>query len=216
MHFDWGVWTAALFTLGIFSFLYRDNQLYKFCEAVFIGISAGYYVVKTFKDTMVPKLLLPVGLADGHFEKLLTSDALVLVPATVMGIMILMRLVPKVGWLSRYPMAFIVGLSAGTGIVYTAQSNLVMQLAGTVAPLFDGSLMDVVGHIVVLVGVISVLLYFFYSVEHTGVYGPISKVGIYFLMVSFGASFGYTVMGRVSLLIGRMHFLLHDWLGVAQ
>ena len=35
-------------------------------------------------------------------------------------------------------------------------------------------------------------------------------------MIAFGASFGYTVMARVSLLIGRIQFLLHDWLGVIQ
>jgi hypothetical protein len=34
--------------------------------------------------------------------------------------------------------------------------------------------------------------------------------------VSFGASYGYTVMARVSLLIGRVMFLLRDWLGVLQ
>jgi len=35
-------------------------------------------------------------------------------------------------------------------------------------------------------------------------------------MVSFGASFGYTVMGRMSLLIGRVMFLMRDWLGIIQ
>jgi hypothetical protein len=30
-------------------------------------------------------------------------------------------------------------------------------------------------------------------------------------MISFGASFGYTIMGRVSLLIGRLDFLYNDW-----
>ncbi|MEE9558849.1 MAG: hypothetical protein V3V94_05115, partial [Candidatus Brocadiales bacterium] len=62
--------------------------------------------------------------------------------------------------------------------------------------------------------VVTVLLYFLFSVEHKGPVGVASKIGIYFLMVSFGASFGYTVMGRMSLLIGRMIFLLKDWLGV--
>jgi len=33
-------------------------------------------------------------------------------------------------------------------------------------------------------------------------------VGVYFLMISFGASFGYTVMARMSLLIGRFDDLL--------
>ena len=35
-------------------------------------------------------------------------------------------------------------------------------------------------------------------------------------MLSFGASFGYTVMARISLVIGRMQFLLFDWLKIPQ
>jgi len=42
----------------------------------------------------------------------------------------------------------------------------------------------------------------------------VSRVGILFLMVSFGAGYGYTVMSRVSLLIGRFQYLLDDWLGL--
>ena len=38
--------------------------------------------------------------------------------------------------------------------------------------------------------------------------GKASKVGIYFLMISFGASFGFAVMGRISLLIGRFTDLI--------
>ena len=32
----------------------------------------------------------------------------------------------------------------------------------------------------------------------------LSKIGIYFLMIKFCASFGFAVMGRISLLIGRI------------
>ncbi len=67
---------------------------------------------------------------------------------------------------------------------------------------------------IILVGVITVLVYFFFSVEHKGVVGGASKVGIWFLMIAFGASFGYTIMARMSLLIGRVTFLLQKWLGV--
>jgi len=56
------------------------------------------------------------------------------------------------------------------------------------------------------------LIYFFFSAEHKGALGGTAKLGIWFLMVAFGASFGYTVMARISLLIGRMQFLLGDWL----
>lgn len=67
--------------------------------------------------------------------------------------------------------------------------------------------------IIVVVGVISTLIYFYFSKPHTGALGITAKVGIWFIMISFGAHFGYTVMGRVSLLIGRVQFLIVDWIG---
>ena len=62
-----------------------------------------------------------------------------------------------------------------------------------------------------LVGVFSTVVFFFFSLEHKGVVGKISRIGVLFIMVSFGAAFGYTVMGRISLLIGRFQFLIYDW-----
>jgi hypothetical protein len=47
------------------------------------------------------------------------------------------------------------------------------------------------------------LVYFYFSVEQSGVVGRVSRVGVWVLMIGFGASFGYTVQGRISLAIGR-------------
>ena len=58
------------------------------------------------------------------------------------------------------------------------------------------------------------LVYFFISLEHKGGIKIIAKTGIFILMIGFGASFGLTVMGRVSLLIDRIQFLLGNWLGL--
>ena len=68
--------------------------------------------------------------------------------------------------------------------------------------------------ILFMVGIISSMLFFFFSREHKGALGAASRLGVWFLMVSFGAGYGYTVMSRISLLIGRFQFLLHDWLGI--
>jgi hypothetical protein len=67
------------------------------------------------------------------------------------------------------------------------------------------------GNLVVVIGVVTVLIYFFFSSPHKGPLKPAARIGIYFLMISFGASFGYTVMGRISLLIGRLTFVVTDW-----
>lgn len=67
--------------------------------------------------------------------------------------------------------------------------------------------------IIIVIGVVSTLIYFYFSHEHKGALGVTAKVGIWFIMISFGAHFGYTVMARVSLLIGRVQFLVEDWVG---
>ena len=71
-----------------------------------------------------------------------------------------------------------------------------------------------ISNLLIIVGVIATLIYFYFSKEHKGILGIGAKVGIWFMMIAFGASFGYTVMARISLLIGRVYFLLHNWLGV--
>ncbi len=63
--------------------------------------------------------------------------------------------------------------------------------------------------LIIFIGTLSVLSYFFFSKEHKGILGRISKVGIIYLMIGFGAAFGYTVMSRISLLIGRIDFILN-------
>ena len=111
--------------------------------------------------------------------------------------------------MSADPGVYVV-LGAGLTIPRYTSSFILAQIESTIQPLslsWDG--LDL---LVILVGVIGVLVYFFFSVEHTGVAGRVSRIGIWFLMVSFGASFGYTIMGRPSLLIGRIRFLLDDWL----
>jgi len=69
---------------------------------------------------------------------------------------------------------------------------------------------QLIDSIIIAIGVLTILVYFFFSTEHRGFVGFSAKVGIYFLMICFGSSFGYTIMARVSLLIGRMTFLIED------
>jgi hypothetical protein len=84
------------------------------------------------------------------------------------------------------------------------------QLTATMGP-FGPDLSGAITQAVLLVGVFCTVVFFFFSLEHKGAVGGISRIGIVFIMVAFGASFGYTVMARVSLLIGRFQYLIYDW-----
>lgn len=203
-HF--GVWVAAFLTLGIYSFLYRDNPWYRFTESVFVGISAGYWVVVLFYENFHGKFW--VGREE---EPMLWVGA-------ILGLMMLMRLIPKVGWIARWPLAFIVGATSGLWMMNYLTSNAMSQIQSTIMPLFGEGISggQVVGNLVVVVGTFAGLVYFFFSKEHKGVFGGTARVGVWGLMITFGAMFGYTVMSRMSLLIGRVDFIFRDWLGLIQ
>ncbi len=206
---DLGVWIAALLTLGIFSFLYKDNPAYKLCEHLFVGVSAGYYVVLTYYSVVKPNLFDPLfhG-ANGH------RDYLLLVPLAL-GVLLFSRFFPKGDWLSRWSIALILGVYPALRITGFGQGDFVEQIHGTILPLWvANNLGATIGNWILIVGLLTTLIFFFFSKEHKGALGGTARVGVYFLMVSFGASYGYTVMARISLLIGRVMFLLHDWLGV--
>ena len=211
---DWsgfGIILAAGLSLALYSFPYKDNPLFKFAENVFVGVAAAYVFGQYWYQTMYGELIVRFTALGSETETAGSSGWWLLVP-TVLGILMLSRLSRQFGWLSRISFAFFVGLGAGFTIPRYISSFILAQIQPTIAPLswsWEG-----LNLFIILVGVVTVLIYFFFSVEHTGVVGKASKLGIWFLMISFGASFGYTIMARLSLLIGRVRFLMDDWLHI--
>ena len=216
MSHDFGIWIAALLTLCIFSFLYKDNPFYKFAEHLFVGVSAGYYIVLNFWTVIMTNLVDPLIKAfanPGTFSPQQGDYRALLVIPGILGLLLFTRLFGKIGWMSRWALAVIIGVYAGLKTTGFAQSDLVAQVQASLQPLWTGSLGQSLSVILFTIGLICSLLFFFFSREHKGALGVASRIGVYFLMISFGAGYGYTVMSRVSLLIGRFQFLLEDWLG---
>lgn len=225
-----GLWIGAFFTLFIFSFLYRDNPLYKTAEASVVGVSAAYYMVVGFWTTMIPNLLgkLFPGLIQSWAMPGLSPEpepgsGLYVIPL-LLGIMLLMRLVPKASWISVWPLAFIIGTTAGLRMVVYLEADFLSQIENTIIPLLvwdttsatpRWDLWKSFENILLVVSVLACLVYFFFSIEHKGAVGQVSRFGIWILMITFGAMFGMTVMGRIALLAIRLEFLFRDWLNLA-
>lgn len=206
-----GAWVATGLTLLIFSFLYKDNPLFKLAEHLYVGVSVGYTIVKAYDTVLVHLVVKPI-VEQGEIS--------LLIPVGI-GMLMLTRYVPKAAWMSRYAFAFIVGMGAGLAIPRTISSFILKQVEDTIRPLlslagsdgitFSMNLLNPASNlnaIIILLGVSSVLFYFFFSIEHTGAGKAVARTGIMFLMISFGAAFGYTVMARMSLLIGRLTDLI--------
>jgi hypothetical protein len=200
-----GIWVAGLLTLAIFSFLYKDNPAFKFAEHLLVGVSAGYYLWQYCFSAAYKKLWVPV--LDGQWW---------LIFGGILGAMMFARLWRRTEWVSRYPVAFYVAAWAGYVIPSYVQVRILQQAESTMFNPLGVSLGQAISYTVILIGVVATLVYFYFSVEHKGAIRSISKVGITFLMIGFGATFGYNVMGRISLLIGRFQFIFTDWLHVVK
>jgi hypothetical protein len=92
-----------------------------------------------------------------------------------------------------------------------AERSVIADNRGTVKGLDAQASMDgggrywfgIVSNVLLLAGTLASLLYFYFSFAHKGVIGKVSRFGVWVLMIGFGASFGYTVQGRIALAIGR-------------
>ena len=217
----WAVWIAAGMTLCALSFLWGDNVFFKLMQSIAVGASAGYAVVTGFWTKIVPELLgnlapafVKAWAVPGH--PVTEWNPVYLIPL-MLSLMMLWRLSPVGAWISRWPLAFFIGLLAGVNLVNIFKADFIDQVRATILPLivFNDQGFDLYGSIrnfTIVVGVLASLTYFFFSVEHRGVLGRVANVGVWVLMITFGASFGLTVMTRITIFSSRLQFLFDDWL----
>lgn len=227
---------AAFLTLCIFSFLYKDNPFYIFAEHLIVGISAGYWIAILYHTSLTDLWIEPLAnsaLAFGSPEGSMAGKIgmlLVNVAPGLIGILMFSRFFKKTSWISRWPIAFYLGVSAGVALPLFMQSFVIRQVAANMmnpADILSTMTADLtifynygqstllfwqgLGQIIIVLGSICGLAYFYFSAQHRGILGGAAKIGIWILMIGFGATFGYTVMARISLLIGRFNFLI-DWI----
>ena len=221
MDFGTFLWTtfAAFVTLGTFSFLYKDNPFYKFAEHLVVGVSAGYFVIILWHNGLVPNLFQRLEDGDWYLLWLNASRPEYIVPA-ILGVLMWTRFSKKWQWVSRWPMALYIGIATGVAIPLEMSARVNKQLAATMTSI-DWS--NFLGHgyldmasgysqVIIFVGTVCALIYFFFSKAHTGVFGALATFGIWILMIGFGASFGFTVMARISLFVQRLQFMNQDWI----
>jgi len=162
-----------------------------------------WYGIYNTLGAVLPAVFPAGGIDKGH------GMHLIYIIPFILGIMMLLSVFSKMSWFARWGIAYTVGMAAGLRAYGFLNSNVIGQIKGSAVrfvgdlPLFSLLGDSIFNSFIIIVGTIAGLLYFYFSREHTGWLGKVSRFGIYFLMIGFGASFGFAVMGRISLLIGR-------------
>ena len=196
-------WVPVIATLMILSFLYRDNPLFKIGENIFIGIALGYMWTLLWEISVKPFFIMPL---TDMFVEFHLSD-LTIIFWFLLASTMLFRFNRKKAWVANYYFGFIFGYMAGMQIPIQVQ-NILLQSTNLMKNVNQGSFYETSKWIVLVFGTFSALMYFFFSKPHKGLLGRTARVGIVVMMIFFGAAFGSTVMGRVSLFIDRSILLV--------
>ncbi|MGE5560510.1 MAG: hypothetical protein ACM3XN_05570 [Chloroflexota bacterium] len=201
---------GAISTLMIFSYLWKENAVYRIAEHIFVGLSGGYIVTYNWHSTLKPAIQQEIQVDKQYY----------LITAIIIGLLMYFRYFPKVAWLARIPMSIWVGYGVGYTLVYapapfiTQITNSFQKFSATYSTWYGT---NTVNNILFFVFLISTMMYFFFTVKRDNpVMAGGAMLGRIVLMLAFGSAFGNTVQGRISLFIGRVNFLLGTWLGLIK
>jgi hypothetical protein len=190
-----------ILTLAIYSYLVRDNPLYRLAIHLLVGVAAGYAVVVAVQSAILPVARQiqadPAG-----------AGALWLAPI-LLALLLLLRVVLPRTWLSNSSLALLVGVGAAVG--------LVGAVLGTLVPLAVGVRSDnrLIGLLAALL-TICALTYFHFTGRLNAdgvVVMPVWRrypafVGKIVLTVTFAALFAGALNTSIVLLSERIGFFI--------
>ncbi len=229
------VWVAAISTLSVLSFLYKENKVYRFAEHVMLGTSIGYNVAASIMDLLRSQWWNPM--LDG-FDKHNFGAIFFGLSALLFGLFWYGLFHPKTEWLSRMVMGVVFGAGAGLAIKQQFALNMPQITDSFKAPIVLNEVGRVnwphsVNNMIFIVALLLTVNFFFFSSNHServgrvveriqdrlplflkGFSGLITMLftGRFWLMLAFGVFFGNTVMTRLSVFIERIWFLIQGWL----
>ena len=218
----WEVFLAGISTLAIFSFLIKENSFYRFFEHLFIGIASGWGLVATVRNFLWPLVLKPMlgwdrlFFPDGTVSEPYNKAYLLFLAPMLFGMLFYFILSKRRAWLAELVIGLQLGFAGGMAF-QGAFTELLPQIFDSFRPLIvHDSWFKSLSNMVFVFTLVTSLFYFFFTFKRRpgGVVEKSSIAGRWLMMGCFGAFFGSTIMARMSLLVERLDFLIHDWLGL--
>lgn len=113
---------AVFMTIAAMSFFFKRTIFFRVAEITFVGVATGWMLalaVRNINDiairnlTVTPTLIIPI----------------------ILGIAFYTRLTRRFYWVSRFPVAVLVGSGIAVAVYGEISSNLIRQIAVTMAPI---------------------------------------------------------------------------------
>ena len=192
-----GLWVGLILMLMIYSYpLWKENPAYRFAEYTFVSTSLAIILIVAVSN-VIKIAILP----------LLAGNISLIIPIAL-GAFMYSLFAPKYRYLSRFPLAILIGAAFGLGMRGVLIPSILNQISSTITAPSTSDLFSWGNFTYVAIGTIFSIMYFFLTYEHSGALSQPTKIGRYIIMIGLGAYFGNTIMFRFAMLTGRAEYLL--------
>jgi putative Ca2+/H+ antiporter (TMEM165/GDT1 family) len=189
--------------LGSWSIMYRESVWYRLSEYTLIGLFMGYGVVSNIS---VVRYRI--------FDRLVeTPGDVTLYIVLAFGIMYILRVIPQIRWIARFPISLLAGAATGSVMAEIVQTQII-KLVSTGSFTATGTKYGTpisINNIIIFIVTLCAMTYFIFTHRHTGVLGVTARIGRYGLMIAFGMVMGTYLITNISFAIGQMsEFILTE------
>ena len=205
-----GLVVGVVLTLMMFSYLLGDNPAYRLALHLFLGAVAGYAFGVVSWEILILRVGVPLVVGRRY---------VVLVPL-VLGALVLLKFIPKRAYLGNVSIGLLVGTGAAVAVSGAILGTIVPQIGATAraaAPSsWPGMPLRALDGLLIIVGTVCTLLAFRVigrgaRKRPAGCALPakgVAQVGRWFLVVTFGIAFGGALTAALSILVGRVQYLI--------
>lgn len=201
---------AVVLTLLVFSRLLGDNPAYKVAQYLFVGVSLGYAFVVVYHQVLRPSALGVFGVAGDP------AGLSVRLAPWLLGLLLLTRLTGRqtLSWLANIPLALLFGVGTALAVGGALLGTMLPQLLDTARPV-GGDPLQAVGAVLLVLGVVLTLCYFYFTVPRETAGGRVvalgASIGRWLLVVAFGFFFAGGLLTYLTALNARLEFIV-NWL----
>lgn len=188
------------------SIMYKLNIGYRFAEDLTVGVMGGYVLYSVSSNT-VSNFITP----------LINGDLLNIIPIIICVVLWGQLLKPSQRWIARSSLAFITGVGSAVALKGAVYGNILTYIQSMSTPPGYNPYVFI-NHLIAGLATITSVIYFFFTVKHTGVLKPVTKLGRLFMMVGFGSIAGSSVLSNTTFIYNRAQWFVftpYAWVPLA-
>ena len=199
-----GLIVGFLLTIFIYSYVVKDNPMYRLAVHILVGVSAGFAGV-----VVVNQVLIPFG------KSIISQDdnmqlVLWIIPI-ILAVLLLTKLFPRFAWIGNSSMAVLIAVGSAVGLVGAILGTLIPQITAT----YESGLVT----IIVAILTVCVLAYFHFTgrltnendVELPAWYQYVSLAGKFVMTIALAGVFAGLFSTTLVLLSERFGFYFESF-----